>query len=157
MIGAGVLPVRRYGAVAGEGSDDITGDFAFDYSRLALVACGLWLASCSPPPEDQVTKEMEQPRPEPELATEVIVPTESAEYMIVEERVSAGRAQGFSGVYDYFVAPGSPAADPNPIHAVADDPVSTFSIDVDTASYASTRRFIELGQLPPPTLCGWRS
>ena len=124
-------------------------------SRLALVACDLWLASCSPPPKDPVTKEMEQPRLEPELATEVIVPTESAEYMIVEERVSAGRVQGFSGVYDYFVAPGSPAgdlfpdADPNPIYAVADDPVSTFSIDVDTASYANIRRFIESGQLPP--------
>ncbi len=28
--------------------------------------------------------------------------------------------------------------------------VSTFSIDVDTASYANTRRFIRQGQLPPP-------
>ena len=27
-------------------------------SRLALVACDLWLASCSPPPKDPVTKEM---------------------------------------------------------------------------------------------------
>jgi Ca-activated chloride channel homolog len=29
-------------------------------------------------------------------------------------------------------------------------PVSTFSIDVDTASYANVRRFLEHGQLPPP-------
>lgn len=33
---------------------------------------------------------------------------------------------------------------------VRDEPVSTFSIDVDTASYANTRRFITAGQLPPP-------
>jgi Ca-activated chloride channel family protein len=33
--------------------------------------------------------------------------------------------------------------------AVADDPRSTFSIDVDTASYANVRRFIEGGSLPP--------
>jgi Ca-activated chloride channel family protein len=30
------------------------------------------------------------------------------------------------------------------------DPYSTFSIDVDTASYANSRRMIEDGQLPPP-------
>jgi Ca-activated chloride channel family protein len=33
--------------------------------------------------------------------------------------------------------------------AVTDKPLSTFSIDVDTASYANSRRFIEGGQLPP--------
>ena len=31
-----------------------------------------------------------------------------------------------------------------------EDPLSTFSIDVDTASYANVRRFIEGGSLPPP-------
>ena len=38
----------------------------------------------------------------------------------------------------------------NPFVAVADDPRSTFSIDVDTASYANVRRFLNDGQLPPP-------
>ncbi|MEL6182197.1 MAG: VWA domain-containing protein [Myxococcota bacterium] len=38
----------------------------------------------------------------------------------------------------------------NPFVAVADDPRSTFSIDVDTASYSNVRRFLEQGQLPPP-------
>lgn len=37
----------------------------------------------------------------------------------------------------------------NPIHAVASEPVSTFSIDVDTGSYANVRRFLNGGQLPP--------
>ncbi|MBD2837419.1 VWA domain-containing protein [Pseudomonas sp. JM0905a] len=37
----------------------------------------------------------------------------------------------------------------NPVHAVASDPVSTFSIDVDTGSYANVRRFLNGGQLPP--------
>lgn len=32
---------------------------------------------------------------------------------------------------------------------VAEAPVSTFSIDVDTASYANTRRFLSEGRLPP--------
>jgi Ca-activated chloride channel homolog len=38
----------------------------------------------------------------------------------------------------------------NPVHAVAETPVSTFSIDVDTGSYANVRRFLNGGQLPPP-------
>ncbi|NQD94953.1 VWA domain-containing protein [Pseudomonas sp. CrR25] len=37
----------------------------------------------------------------------------------------------------------------NPIHAVTETPVSTFSIDVDTGSYANVRRFLNQGQLPP--------
>ncbi|MEM7158700.1 MAG: VWA domain-containing protein [Myxococcota bacterium] len=61
------------------------------------------------------------------------------------------------------VAPVAVAPMPTPTHntegydhiqendfiAVADDPRSTFSIDVDTASYSNMRRFIRDGQLPP--------
>jgi Ca-activated chloride channel family protein len=43
-----------------------------------------------------------------------------------------------------------PDATPNPVRRVADEPVSTFSIDVDTASYSNVRRFIGEGRLPPP-------
>jgi len=38
----------------------------------------------------------------------------------------------------------------NAFLAVAANPLSTFSIDVDTASYANVRRFLNAGQLPPP-------
>jgi Ca-activated chloride channel family protein len=37
----------------------------------------------------------------------------------------------------------------NPTLSVAEDPVSTFSIDVDTVSYANARRFLGEGRLPP--------
>ncbi len=40
--------------------------------------------------------------------------------------------------------------DENPFRRVADEPVSTFSTDVDTASYANVRRFLNDGRLPPP-------
>ena len=33
---------------------------------------------------------------------------------------------------------------------VVDQPLSTFSVDVDTASYANVRRFLNEGRLPPP-------
>jgi Ca-activated chloride channel family protein len=35
------------------------------------------------------------------------------------------------------------------VHSVADAPVSTFSIDVDTGSYANVRRMLNQGQMPP--------
>jgi len=37
----------------------------------------------------------------------------------------------------------------NPLHRVANEPLSTFSIDVDTASYSNVRRFLSQNQLPP--------
>lgn len=37
----------------------------------------------------------------------------------------------------------------NRFHAVTDEPLSTFSIDVDKASYANVRRFINQNQKPP--------
>jgi Ca-activated chloride channel family protein len=40
--------------------------------------------------------------------------------------------------------------DENPFRRVAVDPLSTFSIDVDTASYANVRRYLNAGTLPPP-------
>jgi Ca-activated chloride channel family protein len=38
---------------------------------------------------------------------------------------------------------------PNPVHLTAEEPVSTFSSDVDTAAYANVRRFLLDGRAPP--------
>jgi Ca-activated chloride channel family protein len=38
----------------------------------------------------------------------------------------------------------------NRFRSVSDHPLSTFSVDVDTASYANVRRFLNDGRLPPP-------
>lgn len=45
--------------------------------------------------------------------------------------------EGYRGVVD------------NPFLRVADAPLSTFGVDVDSASYANIRRFVTQGQLPP--------
>ncbi len=37
----------------------------------------------------------------------------------------------------------------SPVKLTQDQPVSTFSVDVDTGAYANTRRFLNQGQLPP--------
>ncbi|GMV91940.1 MAG: hypothetical protein AMXMBFR82_17180 [Candidatus Hydrogenedentota bacterium] len=39
---------------------------------------------------------------------------------------------------------------PKPFTQVSQEPLSTFSVDVDTASYANARRYLTQGQLPPP-------
>jgi Ca-activated chloride channel homolog len=38
----------------------------------------------------------------------------------------------------------------NPFRLVSEAPLSTFSVDVDTASYSNMRRFVTEGRLPPP-------
>ena len=39
--------------------------------------------------------------------------------------------------------------DDNPVHRASEEPVSTFSIDVDTGSYANVRRMLREGTRPP--------
>jgi Ca-activated chloride channel family protein len=61
-------------------------------------------------------------------------------------------SQSFYYPHPSVVPPGAdrfPDKEPNGILAVAEHPVSTFSIDVDTASYAFVRRALTGGQLPP--------
>ena len=54
----------------------------------------------------------------------------------------AGNFAGFNTeAYDHI--------EENRFHRVDADPLSTFSIDVDTASYANVRRFLADGELPP--------
>src|SRR6185312_15938090 len=56
-----------------------------------------------------------------------------------------GASQQFDASGDTFTS-----FDEQRLKAVADEPVSTFSIDVDTASYSYVRRMLEDGYLPEP-------
>jgi len=60
-----------------------------------------------------------------------------------------GTAPGFLPAPEQAETETYASADANPVKSVAEHPVSTFSIDVDTASYAIVRRFLAMGQLPP--------
>ncbi|MCP4645669.1 MAG: VWA domain-containing protein [bacterium] len=50
---------------------------------------------------------------------------------------------------DGFITESYDHIDDNPFVAVSTSPLSTFSIDVDTASYSNVRRFLREGSLPP--------
>jgi Ca-activated chloride channel family protein len=64
---------------------------------------------------------------------------------------------GVNAAGDSFYAQASPQPNtehyapikPNPFLLAADQPLSTFAADVDTASYTNVRRFLSKGQLPP--------
>ncbi len=63
---------------------------------------------------------------------------------------------GIVALRDTMIAPPQPDTeefandDDNPLHVTAEDPVSTFFIDVDTASWSIIRSSLNRGQLPSP-------
>ncbi|MBL8253758.1 MAG: VWA domain-containing protein [Candidatus Competibacter sp.] len=98
------------------------------------------LAAAPPLPAEPV-RSWAQPLPEAKLATGAAAP--------------AGLA-GHSQELDALRAPSQPTdrenyaqIEENPVKRTAEQPVSTFSIDVDTGSYANVRRFLNSGRLPP--------
>jgi len=139
--------------------------------RSILVAAGLaaivLAAACGTPREPERTAKTQTapaapaaPRAHPEAA--------DAAAQITMEQAQAGGAQQKYAVRSPMMAPASVLPSPrplppmspvqreryahlaqNPVHAVGEDPVSTFSVDVDTGSYANLRRFLQQGRLPP--------
>ena len=91
---------------------------------------------------------------EPEAVAEAQLPEPAAS---VASRVPTARAPMAKQMPEDRIAPRpEPVSreryarfDENRDRAVTDDPLSTFSIDVDTASYANVRRFLSAGRLPP--------
>jgi Ca-activated chloride channel family protein len=67
--------------------------------------------------------------------------------------ISAGRAyetrDAFRRYSNNFNTEGYASVNENGYKSVKNNPLSTFSIDVDNASYSNVRRFINGGQLPP--------
>jgi Ca-activated chloride channel homolog len=77
--------------------------------------------------------------------------------VIRQEAVGYARRPNVSGAMAGIPPPADQRADAesyspiqgNAFKRIADEPLSTFSIDVDTAAYANVRRFLRAGQLPP--------
>lgn len=87
---------------------------------------------------------------EPEIAMEMVAPVPNAGAMskVANRSMSApapmqDRVAGYAQNGDQFER-----FDDSKVKLTSDAPVSTFSIDVDTASYAYVRRAIESGRLP---------
>ena len=120
-----------------------------------VVAHAVLLASCSESSNEQIA----QNAPPPVMERVTTVDAEASADIAVQE----------AGAPAYAVAPTASMrfAPPEPyipvqqnrerydgeevssIKLVQTEPVSTFSVDVDTGAYANTRRFLTQGQLPP--------
>ncbi|TPW05414.1 MAG: uncharacterized protein FD124_2157, partial [Alphaproteobacteria bacterium] len=131
---------------------------AFTLAAALLVACASPATQEEPvaPPPPPVFTEVPvtaPPSPKPEQSQALL---QNAPTGVISRRMAAGamadgRAMPVRPPYD-------PEAEnrenyretaPNPVKSVAADPVSTFSIDVDTASYSNVRRILNRGDLPP--------
>lgn len=107
-----------------------------------LVWMALVLAACAPaaaptPIAIEPRVEVRQPEPEYELA----LPTQAATQPLMPTLAAGAPNNGADNYFqDYGV---NPRTDANR------DNLSTFAVDVDTASYAVARRYINEGSLPP--------
>lgn len=92
-----------------------------------------------------------------EIAADLSQPLVEAEYAPASVVMSAKRAMSYEMVQPpvmptYALDESSEkyaSLDQSTIKRVSSDPVSTFSIDVDTASYTNIRRFLTQGTMPP--------
>ncbi|HOO77491.1 MAG TPA: VWA domain-containing protein [bacterium] len=111
-------------------------------TRLAVFAlAGALFAGCSNLSEDKNKQDSKAAADEPDLGLMLL--TESAPMMAVAP-------VPFRGGRDDFNTEEYGRIEDTGFHTAVADPLSTFSIDVDTASYSNTRRFIGDSQLPPP-------
>ncbi|MCR6646130.1 MAG: VWA domain-containing protein [Terricaulis sp.] len=123
-------------------------------TRAALLACALFLASCAgqtQTSEDQIVVSGSRTTSnEAVVAPPAPPPPPSPSSQMYSRAVG-----GVVAMPAPQPAPGTVDRDnyenveANPVRIVAEEPVSTFSVDVDTASYSNVRRFLGQGRLPP--------
>lgn len=95
--------------------------------------------------------------PAPASAAEGYVAPAPASVTLDRVQVTGSRIQSNATVSPMvMMVPSQPANtekyahnDDNPVHRTAEQPVSTFSIDVDTGSYSNVRRMLTQGERPP--------
>ncbi len=132
------------------------------------LAC-LLLSACSLRDEQKVAAAPDQPtvtlpsRPVSEPAPEANAGGAAPAASALRSKETDGRRLSFTAIQDQAFAPPTccysrPTPEErenyahlaaNPVHLASEQPVSTFSIDVDTGSYANIRRFLNGGALPP--------
>ena len=112
---------------------------------------------------DAASSAMAEPLVEAPMAEMEALPASPAEEMASTEMRLRAEAPALDGTVGYVTAPAPDALAPpventeayaneapNPVTVTAEEPVSTFSIDVDTASYAVVRSSLTGGFLPTP-------
>lgn len=128
-----------------------------DYEEKSVVVTGSRNVLPPPPPPVYSPPPPPAPPPPPVAYTPPPVPMSAAD---AAKRAAPAQTGNYSmGGVTYGFGPGDARVNTDnerykgeavaSIASVADAPVSTFSVDVDTGAYANTRRFLTQGQLPP--------
>jgi Ca-activated chloride channel family protein len=128
----------------------------------ALGAVALTIGGCtapqqSEPPAEPASREVAVAKPKPEAAPSVSPPVPAQIQAHQGLAIESRGVLGYSGSaalarLAHPTFPGTerfPEQQPGGELSVADHPVSTFSVDVDTASYGFVRRNLSTGSLPP--------
>jgi Ca-activated chloride channel family protein len=99
---------------------------------------GTWAINLpAPPPSDRLTGAAKGEKPEAARQAQPVAGLSSSD----EEKFAAPEPEENRDAFK--------TAASNPVKQVTAEPVSTFSIDVDTASYSFVRRALNAGRLPP--------
>ncbi|HJU55955.1 MAG TPA: VWA domain-containing protein [Pyrinomonadaceae bacterium] len=102
------------------------------------IAAALFLSACAGRNSDTTTQDgASRNYPSQTVASGTVAASPMAEIAADKAEERTGNAEQYEHI------------DENPFLEAARAPLSTFSIDVDTASYSNTRRFLKEGQLPP--------
>ena len=127
-----------------------------------LLACVFLVSACAtpspappepPPPTGRVPPPQAPPPPPPVPETGFDVASAAASFRSPNAAPIGGNVGGFVGGADAlppdFNTEEYGVIDEPGFVGVASAPLSTFSIDVDTAAYANVRRFLRDGSMPP--------
>ena len=132
---------------------------------ISITLIALLSAACAEQSEQQ-TGQLEPPPPEPPQIAPLVEPNQAEQQRQIEPAAKLRARAVYETMSDSAVGvlptsggftPGYQVDRENYLHypdngvkRVAEDPVSTFSIDVDTAAYANMRRMLsQEGRLPP--------
>ncbi len=104
-------------------------------TAVALIALAAFLAGCESPTE--------------ETTASTSTPSSLAAGLYVDLRAGSPDLPGLRPPAEPLDRERYQHLEENPVKLVAEAPVSTFSVDVDTGSYSNVRRFLDAGQMPP--------
>ncbi len=104
-------------------------------TAVALIALAVFLAGCESPTE--------------ETTASTSTPSSSAAGLYVDLRAGGPDLPGLRPPSEPLDRERYQHLEENPVKLVAEAPVSTFGVDVDTGSYSNVRRFLDAGQMPP--------
>jgi len=130
------------------------------HALASALLCILALSACSTVGDEQVSSQAAAVAPSPLAEAGIASDATFDKVSVTGTRLQAMAMPAPPPVAGAAVAPRQghwqpanaenyAARDDNPVHRTSEQPVSTFSIDVDTGSYANVRRMLHDGVRPP--------